>query len=84
MGCLYECLPVDVEQKLKKQRRIMKEKNLLSRILQNISCPAGILGTDDFTGNKLLSHTFGLSWIHIIGTVVKRTELYNELIANVI
>ena len=44
----------------------MKEKNLLSRILQNISCPAGILGTDDFTGNKLLSHTFGLSWIHII------------------
>ena len=25
----------------------MKEKNLLSRILQNISCPAGILGTDD-------------------------------------
>ena len=33
----------------------MKEKNLLSRILQNISCPAGILGTDDFTGNELLS-----------------------------
>ncbi len=31
----------------------MKEKNLLSRILQNISCPAGILGTDDFTGNEI-------------------------------